>query len=139
MNSQHSLSRSDNNTKDPEAKSETTQAQPTAAISDTPRRNKRRKPPSYYQSAEYAAILKSNGATDANEVNGLASQIGSIGLDEKRNEDKGNDQSAIVVNGTNGEDSAKAKVEAARVVWGKPVGPVVVASDSSSRDSQRYR
>lgn len=133
MNSQHSLSTPDNNRKDLEAKSETTTAQPTTATSDTPRRNKRRKPPSYYQSAEYAAILKNSGTTNANEVNGLTSQIGSMGLDEQRNEDKGNDHSAITTNG-----EASAKVEAPRVAWGKPVGPVVVAPDSSSRDSQRY-
>ena len=32
-------------------------------------------------------------------------------MDEKRNEDKGNDQSAIVVNGTNGDDYFHTKCE----------------------------
>jgi len=41
-----------------------------AAVGDTVRRNKRRKPPNYYQSAEYAAILKNS---DTIPVNAAAS------------------------------------------------------------------
>lgn len=144
MNSQHSLSTSPvNKAKDLEANGEickqttTVQTNTTSnPVSDTPRRNKRRKPPSYYQSAEYAAILKNNGSSDtSSEVNGLSNQISSMGLNEKSDDEK-----KIITNGTNGEASAKA-VEAPRMVWGKPVGPVAVVSDTKETNgcnSQRY-
>lgn len=113
--------------------------------SDTPRRNKRRKPPNYYQSAEYAAILKNSdpdsliknaasssqstaeNSTNLNSntefknptVNELVNEVNNVNLGDKVSNAKDSRVHAEV-NDVKANNEISQPKEHSKLVWGKP-------------------
>lgn len=113
---------------------------------DTPRRNKRRKPPSYYQSAEYAAILKdadtgsliSNSAnTNVSVSNNDEKSVNHNNISDMKTSNQLNELTlktdSLNLNDTtkSGEKSNAYKnvenvqPEPSKMVWGKPINSTV--------------